>query len=226
MVEKKFRNKLTLHITKNLDELMDQMIEALNAHARYHIKSDAFRALGPKAKNEIMRGQWDRELKDVKLLKLLKQFEETFLPTRNVFHIRAQFFYVKKEKAETMDDDWKRFVNIERECEFNQTLPLQNHYIQFRCHNKRQKRLIKGPLELRTVLESIDVDNYNRKYGDKNQKKRGESPLTAHLTENKLPSQSQHGIKNWLTPTRRKLPLLRKIKLDTGTFMSSTESTR
>ena len=50
---------LTYH--KNLEDLMDQGIEALDAHTTYHIKSDVIWALGPKAKHKIMRGQWGRE---------------------------------------------------------------------------------------------------------------------------------------------------------------------
>ena len=42
---------------KNLEDLIDQGVEAMDAHTIYHIKGDVIRALGPKAKPEIMRGQ-------------------------------------------------------------------------------------------------------------------------------------------------------------------------
>ena len=64
--------------------------------------------------------------------------------------------------------------------------------------------MYQGPLELLTVLETIEMNNYNRKYGDKKPKakNREEFTLTAHPTENKLLSQSQNGKENRLTPTR------------------------
>ena len=78
---------------------MDQRIEALDAHTIYHINDDFFWALGPKAKHEVTRGQWGRELKDVNLQELKKMFQKTFIPTRNVFHSRAHFFIVKQKKT-------------------------------------------------------------------------------------------------------------------------------
>ena len=46
---------LTYH--KILEELMEQGVEAKDAHTIYHIKGYVIWVLGPKAKHEIMRGQ-------------------------------------------------------------------------------------------------------------------------------------------------------------------------
>ena len=108
---------------KNLEDLIDQGVEAMDAHTIYHIKGDVIRALGPKAKPEIMRGQWGREQKDVNLPGMLKLFKKTFLSTPNVFQSRAQFFNVQQEEGETLDEYWKRFVGIESKCEFNRITP-------------------------------------------------------------------------------------------------------
>ena len=92
-----------IHLTynRNLDEIIDEGVEYLDPHTVYHIKGDVIWALGPKAKHEIMRGQWGREIKDVKLPELLTLFKKTFLPVRNVFHSRAQFFNMKQDDSET-----------------------------------------------------------------------------------------------------------------------------
>ena len=89
-----------IHLTynRNLDEMMDQDTDQMNPHTVYHIKGDVIWALGPKAKHEIMRGQWGRELKDVDLSELLKLFKKTFIPARNLFHSRAPFFNIKQER--------------------------------------------------------------------------------------------------------------------------------
>ena len=54
-----------IHLTynRNLEELMDQGVDQMDPHTVYHIKGDVIWALGPKAKHEIMRGQWGKELK-------------------------------------------------------------------------------------------------------------------------------------------------------------------
>ena len=57
---------------KNLEDLMNHGTEGMDAHTIYHIKGDVIWALGPKAKHEIMRAKWDRELKDVNIQEVLK----------------------------------------------------------------------------------------------------------------------------------------------------------
>ena len=94
--------------------MMDQGTHQMDLHTVYHIKGDVIWALGPKAKHEIMRGQWGRELKDVDLSEFLKLFKKTFIPARNVFHSRAQFPNIKQEDNEALDEYWKRVVDIEK----------------------------------------------------------------------------------------------------------------
>ena len=162
---------LTYH--RNLEDLMDHGIEGMDDHTICHIKGDVIWALGPKAKHEIMRGQWGRELKEVNLQKLLKLFKKTFMPARNVFRPRAQFFNVKKEDGETLDEYRKRLLDIERKCEFNRITPEEFITYKFATtinDKKARDKFKKCPLELRTVLKPTELDNYNRKYGDKKQK--------------------------------------------------------
>ena len=67
---------ILLTYNRNLDEITDEGVEYMDAHTVYHIKGDVIWALGPKAKHEIMRGQWGREIKDVKLPELLTLFKK------------------------------------------------------------------------------------------------------------------------------------------------------
>ena len=83
---------------------MDQGIDQMDPHTVYHIKGDVIWALGPQAKHEIMRGQWGKELKDIDLPELLKLFNKTFIPARNLFHSQAQFSNIKQEDSETLDE--------------------------------------------------------------------------------------------------------------------------
>ena len=101
---KQISEYIDLTYQKKLEELIEQGMDFMDPHTTYHIKGDVIWALDPKAKNEIMRGQWGKELKDISLQELLRLFKKTFLTTRNVFHRRAQFFIIKQEDGETLDE--------------------------------------------------------------------------------------------------------------------------
>ena len=96
---------------------------------------------------------------------------ETFQENvRNVIHSRAQFFNIKQDDHETLDEYYKRLVDIERKCEFSRITPEEIITYKFAATIKDKKardKFIKGPLKLQTVLETIEQDNYNLKYGDK-----------------------------------------------------------
>ena len=120
-----------------------------------------------------MRGQWDREIKDVKLPELLTVFKKTFLPVRNVFHSRANFFKMKQDENETLDEYWKRLVGIDRKCDFGNITAEEIITYKFAATIKDKRvrgKFIKGPLKIHLVLETIELDNCNRKYDDKNPK--------------------------------------------------------
>ena len=176
---------LTYH--KNLEDLMNHGTEGMDAHTIYHLKGDVIWALGPKAKHEIMRCQWGRGLKDVNVQELLKLFKKTFMPARNVFHSRAQFFNVKQEDGDTLDEFWKRLVDIDKKCEFNRILPEEIITYKFAAtinDKKARDTYFKSPLKLRTVLETIELDNYNRKYGDKKPRSKRSKKTSSNSSSN------------------------------------------
>ena len=106
-----------------------------NVHTAYHIKSDVIWALGPKAKHEIMRGQWCRELKDVNLLELLKLFKKTFILARNVFHSRVVNCNVnQKWRNETSErNTFQEILSPENEKLTNEYHPWHEIYWALVC---------------------------------------------------------------------------------------------
>ena len=224
-----------IHLTynRNLEEIIDEGTEYMDPHTVYHIKGDVIWALGPKAKHEIMRGQWGRELKEVNLPELLTLFKKTFLPARNVFHSRAQFFNMKQEDNETLDEYWKRLVDIERKCDFGNITAEEIITYKFASTIKDKKardKFIRGPLKLQLVLDTIELDNYNRKYRDKRPKSK-KSPerfikqLNIHRTDRSYQPATETQNKFYRKEKIFKpgLPLLRKTKLVNGTYLPGTE---
>ena len=51
---------IDLTYQKKLEEIIEQGTDSMDPHTTYHIKGDVIWALGPKAKHEIMRGQWEK----------------------------------------------------------------------------------------------------------------------------------------------------------------------
>ena len=69
-----------------------------------------------------------------------------------------------------MHEYWKRLVDIERKCKFAKITPEEVIIYKFAAtinDKKAREKVIKGPLKLPTVLETIEQDNCNRNYGDK-----------------------------------------------------------
>ena len=156
-----------------------------------------------------MRGQWGCELKDVNLPDLLTLFKEFFLPVRNVFHSRAQFLNMKQdENNETLDEYWKRLLDIERNCDFNSITAEEIISYKFAATIKDKKasdKFIKGPLKLQLVLETGDLDNYNRKYGEKNRKIKNpeKTQQINHQKVNRLDTPTKHENESQFCPKRR-----------------------
>ena len=77
---------------------------------------------------------------------------------------------MNQDENETLDEYWKRLVDIERKCDFNKITAEENLTYKFAATIKDKiprDKFIKGPLKIQLVLETIELDNYNRKYGDK-----------------------------------------------------------
>ena len=83
---------ILLTYNRNLDEITDEGVEYMDSHTVYHIKGDVIWALGPKAKHEIMRGQWGREIKDVKLPELLALFTKKISPGKKCLPQQGPIF--------------------------------------------------------------------------------------------------------------------------------------
>ena len=114
----------------------------------------------------------------------MRLFKKTFSPNGNVFHSRAQFFKITQD-GEILDEYWKRLVDIERKCEFNTITPediITYKYAVSINDKKARVKFIKGPLKLQLILETIELDNYNSKYGDKQSKTKSQRRNSSEST--------------------------------------------
>ena len=97
---------------------------------------------------------------------------------------------MKQDDNETLDEYWKRLVDSERKCDFGNITAEEIITYKFAATIKDKRardKFIKGPLKIQLVLETIELDNYNRKYGDKKPKtKKAEKDSTSSSTDTEL----------------------------------------
>ena len=67
----------------------------------------------------------EREPTSLPLHRLYALFRIHFIPERNKQHSRADFFNIKRETGESAADVWKRILEIEKKCEFENITPAE-----------------------------------------------------------------------------------------------------
>ena len=77
---------------------MDQGIEFLDAHTMFYIKGYGIWALGSKAKHETMRGQWGRELKDVKPARVFEIIQKNIPTKKKCIPQQSSIFQSKRRR--------------------------------------------------------------------------------------------------------------------------------
>ena len=107
---------------------------------------------------------------------------------------------MRQEDNETLDKYWKRLVDIERKCDFGNIPPEESITYKFAATIKDKRgreKFIKGPLKRQLVLDTKELDNCNRKYGDKKQKhKKARKDSSSSSTSTNLVGHTNHSRKH------------------------------
>ena len=74
--------------------------------------------IGPEALYQMTRAEYKTDPVKIAIKDLIRLFNEYFLPKRNTYHNRGEFFWTKQTEAETPEDFWPRLIEIEKECNF------------------------------------------------------------------------------------------------------------
>ena len=75
--------------------------------------------MGPEALYQITRAEYKTEPDSIKVKDLIWLFTELYMPKRNTYHNRGDFFWAKQTEYETLEEFWRRLIEIEKECIFN-----------------------------------------------------------------------------------------------------------
>ena len=82
------------------------------------IQEDFKWGIGPEALHQMTRAEYKTEPDTIAVKDLIRLFNEYFLPKRNTYHNRGEFFWKKQTESETPEDFWRRLIEIEKECAF------------------------------------------------------------------------------------------------------------
>ena len=82
-------------------------------------------ALGESAITEKTKTVRDNDPNKTDINQLYSLFRLHFIPERNKFRSRADFFGIPGDKHETVEDVWTRILHVEKNCEFENVTPAE-----------------------------------------------------------------------------------------------------
>ena len=97
----------------------------------------------------------------------MRLFNEYFLPKRNIYHNRGEFFWTIQAESEIPEVFWRRLIEIEKECVFEgittEDLLISKFITRTTDTKLRDKLLKEKKLELKKTIEIIKQNTYERK---------------------------------------------------------------
>ena len=71
---------------------------------------------GREALYQMTRAEYKTELYKLAIKNLIRRIKEYFLPKRNMYRNRFEFFWTKETETETPEAFWRRLIGNEKEC--------------------------------------------------------------------------------------------------------------
>ena len=155
-----------IKMTQNIDlNIMTTDREILE----YRIKDLFIWALGESAITEMTRTVRDNDPNRMDINQLYSLFRLHFIPERNKFHSRADFFGITREKHESAEDVWTRILQVEKNCEFENVTPAELIASKFLSVIGRstgdyelKKKIRKSDMTIETITALIHEHMYDR----------------------------------------------------------------
>ena len=122
--------------------------------------------MGPDAIYQITRAECKTEPDSEKVKYLIRLFTEFYMPKRNTYHNRGDFFWAKQTEEETPEEFWRRPIEIEKECNFNtisaEELLISKYMTAITDTKLRFKIMKEKTLEKKKVIELIKQNTYEK----------------------------------------------------------------
>ena len=78
------------------------------------IRQDFIWGAGPSAIETITKREFNTDPDTINTDKLIQLFKDYYMPKRNTYHSRGDFFWAKQEENETPEEHWRKLVTLEK----------------------------------------------------------------------------------------------------------------
>ena len=167
--------KMTQNIDLNTMTTDREILENYRDDQEPLIKELFIWALGESAITEMTRTIRDNDPNRMDINQLYSLFRLHFIPERNKFHSRADFFGITREKHESVEDVWTRILQVEKNCEFENVTPAKLIASKFLSvigrsteNYETKKGIRKSDMTIETITALIHEHMYDRLKDSKN----------------------------------------------------------
>ena len=150
----------------NSKEILPQFREQLEDE----IKDVFIWAIGQSAITEMTKTVREREPNSLPLYRLYSLFRLHFIPERNKQHSRADFFNLKREPGESAAETWKRNLEVEKNCEFEEITSAELLASKFLSvigkttgDNDLKKKTKKGDMSVEAITDTVHEYMYEKR---------------------------------------------------------------
>ena len=123
--------------------------------------------MGPETQYQITRAEYKTEPDSIKIKDLIRLYTEHYLPKRNTYHNRGDFFWAKQSENETPEEFWRRFIEIEKECNSGsisaEELLISKYMTAITDKKLRDKLMKEKTLEMKKTIQMIKQNTYEKK---------------------------------------------------------------
>ena len=131
------------------------------------VQDDFIWGIGPEALYQMTRAEYKTEPDKIAIKELIQLFNEYFLPKRNTYNNRGEFFWTKQTESETPEDFWRRLIEIEKEGNFEsitaEELLISKLLTAITDKKLRDKSLKEKKFEMKKAIEMIKQNTYEKK---------------------------------------------------------------
>ena len=132
------------------------------------IRRDFIWGAGPSAIETITKGEFNTDPDTINTERLIQLFKDYYMPKRNTYHSRGDFFWAKQEDNETPEEHWRKLVSLEKNCEFKdikQEDLLISKFITSITDKKLWEKLIpEKTVNLKTTMDLVTQDSYEKRH--------------------------------------------------------------
>ena len=161
--------KMTQDIDLNTMTTDKEILADYRDELEIKIKDIFIWALGEAAVTEMTKTVRDNDPNKMNINQLYTLFRLHFIPERNKFHSRADFFGIVREPNETAEDVWTRILQTEKNCEFDHVILAELIASKFLSvigkstgDYELKKKIRKSDMTIETITDIIHEYMYDR----------------------------------------------------------------